>query len=105
MLRPLFSYMDFTEQFKQQMIETLRDVQRTRMPFGKFGPDNFPPNGVPLYDLPYEYLAYFERKGYPRGRLGELMKFVYDIKRDGGDPLFEPFRKHAGGRTNLRRKK
>ena len=29
------------------------------MPFGKYGPLHFPPRGVPLYDLPVEYLAWF----------------------------------------------
>lgn len=95
---------DDTGQFEQQMIAALRDLQRWHMPFGKFGPEKFPPRGVPLYDLPYEYLAYFERRGYPRGRLGELMKFVHDIKRDGGEAMFDAFRRQAGGRTNLRRK-
>ena len=74
-----------------------------RMPFGKFGPTKFPPHGLPLCDLPYEYLAYFERKGFPKGRLGELLRFVYLAKRDGADAVFEPLRSAAGGRHSLRR--
>lgn len=75
------------------------------MPFGKFGPRSFPPRGIPIYDLPYEYLAYFERKGFPSGRLGELLRFIYLAKRDGADGMFDPLRARAGGRTSLRQPK
>ena len=83
--------------------ELLAEIASTRMPFGKYGPDRFPPAGVPLYDLPYEYLSWFARKGFPRGRLGELLKVVYAAKRDGADQLFDPIRRQAGGRHPLRK--
>lgn len=86
-----------------KMRADLEEIGRTRMPFGRFGPAHFPPNGVPLYDLPAEYLAWFASKGgFPRGRLGKLMEMVYQMKVDGSDMVFDPFRKRAGGRTNLR---
>ena len=87
---------------QQELAEALAEIVRTRMPFGKYGPDHFPPDGVPVYDLPYEYLAYFERRGFPRGRLGELLRLVYTLKRDGADAVFEPFRQRSGGRHSLR---
>ena len=89
--------------FEAEFARTLTQIARTRMPFGKFGPRHFPPNGLPIYDLPYEYLAYFERKGFPRGRLGELLEFVYKAKRDGADAMFDPLRAQRGGRSNLRK--
>jgi uncharacterized protein (DUF3820 family) len=85
--------------------QVLQELNGTHMPFGKFGPEKFPPYGLPICDLPYEYLAYFERKGYPRGRLGELMKIAHDIKRDGADSIFDPFRALRGGRSSLRGKR
>ena len=88
---------------RDEFAKVLGEISRTRMPFGKFGPADFPPHGVPIFDLPYEYLAYFERKGYPQGRLGELLRFVYFAKRDGADAVFDPLRAAAGGRTVLRR--
>lgn len=73
------------------------------MPFGKFGPEKFPPNGVPIFDLPVEYLGWFaSRAGFPRGRLGELLKMVHHMKVEGLDSIFEPLRSRAGGRTQLR---
>ena len=80
----------------------LADIATTHIPFGKFGPDHFPPRGVPLYDLPIEYLAWFARRGFPQGRLGELLRIVHQMKVDGLDTIFDEFRHKAGGRTALR---
>lgn len=83
------------------MAEDLAEIEQTRMPFGKFGPAACPPRGAPIYDLPAEYLGWFEKRGWPKGRLGDLLRMVYQMKVDGADFAFEPMRKRAGGRTNL----
>lgn len=80
----------------------LADIGSTFMPFGRFGPEKFPPRGVPLFDLPLEYLAWFERKGFPAGRLGELLRILHQLKTDGCDEIFDKFRRAHGGRTSLR---
>ena len=82
----------------------LTELADTRMPFGKFGPVKFPPRGLPVYELPYEYLRFFERKGYPAGKLGKLMKFVHDIKRDGAEEIFAGLRRRNAP-CSLRAKK
>ncbi len=76
-------------------------LETTRMPFGRYGPKTCPPSGAPLYDLPYEYLAYVARKGFPSGDLGELMSMVYELKAVGADAAFGPLRARHGGRTRL----
>lgn len=96
-----------TQKTEKQLLEDfallLQELSNYCMPFGKFGPDRFPPRGVPLIDLPYEYLAFFKSKGFPNGKLGKLMEFVYYAKLDGADPpLFDDLRKANGGRTSLR---
>ena len=59
--------------------------------------------GVPLYDLPVEYLAWFARKDcFPQGRLGELLRIVHQMKVDGLDEVFDELRRKAGGKTPLR---
>lgn len=63
------------------------------MPFGKFGPEAYPPNGRFIAELPYEYLRYFARRGFPRGRLGELLHLVYQLKRDGADDALRALRR------------
>ena len=81
----------------------LEAIGKTRMPFGKFGPTHFPPEGLPIHDLPAEYLAWFANKaGWPKGRLGQLLQMVYQMKVDGSDAVFDPFRRRAGGRSKLR---
>ena len=98
--------MDPPEDLVARMAADQAEIGRAFMPFGKFGPEKFPPRGVPLYDLPAEYLAWFATKGgFPRGRLGELMKIVYQMKVDGSDFAFDEFRRRAGGRAELREKR
>lgn len=80
----------------------LAEIAGTFMPFGKFGPAHHPPHGVPLFDLPLEYLCCFERRGWPRGRIGELLRIVHQLKADGCDEIFDRFRLARGGRTSLR---
>ena len=90
----------------EEFADTMAEIGRTRMPFGKYGPKGYPPFGVPIYDLPFEYLQWFTHKGgFPSGRLGELLDLLYHIKKDGSDEVFAPFRMKAGGRTRLRKKK
>lgn len=87
-----------------QMLHDLAEIGRTHMPFGKYGPAHHPPHGVPIYDLPVEYLAWFARSkaGFPRGRLGVLLQMIHQMKVDGSDAVFDPFRRQRGGRTPLR---
>jgi uncharacterized protein (DUF3820 family) len=80
----------------------LGDLANTFMPFGNYGPESYPPIGVPLYDLPLEYLEWFSKKGFPKGRLGELLRITHQMKADGLDEVFDRFRTIRGGRTNLR---
>lgn len=89
-----------------QMKRDLEEIGRTHMPFGKYGPQNHPPYGVPIYDIPAEYLGWFANKaGFPKGRLGTLLQMVHQMKVDGSDIVFDIFRKQRGGPTRLRPKK
>lgn len=85
-----------------ELSRVLAELAGATMPFGRYGPSFHPPRGVPLVDLPYEYLAWFARTGFPRGRLGELLRFVYQVRQDGAEALFEPLRAARGGAVSLR---
>ncbi len=94
------------DDLRARMAADMADIERTWMPFGKFGPKAFPPKGVPIFDLPAEYLGWFANKaGFPKGRLGELLRIVYQMKADGSDAAFDPMRRRNGGRTPLRESK
>jgi uncharacterized protein (DUF3820 family) len=89
---------------EQQIQRDLAEIGRTCMPFGKHGPAHHPPHGVPIYDLPVEYLAWFAAKGgFPKGRLGVLLQMVHQMKVDGLDAVFDVLRAARGGRTRLRK--
>lgn len=85
------------EDFRNLLIE----IGKTRIPFGKFGIKAYPPAGVPIMDLPQEYLSWFQQRGFPKGRLGELMAQVCEIKSVGMDSVFDPVRRMNGGRFHL----
>lgn len=52
-----------------------------RMPFGKY-------KGYRLIDLPEPYLVWFHGQGFPPGKLGQQLKALYEIKRNGLEYLF-----------------
>lgn len=54
-----------------------------RMPFGKF-------EGTRLIDLPEPYVVWFKQQGYPKGRLGQQMALIYEIKANGLEKLIRP---------------
>ena len=60
-------------------------LARTRMPFGKY-------KGVLLVDLPEPYVVWFHRKGFPKGKLGDMLRIMYEVKANGLEYLFDPLR-------------
>jgi uncharacterized protein len=92
---------DFTEIDRDDFRNLLIEIGKTRIPFGKFGIKAYPPAGVPIMDLPQEYLCWFLERGFPKGRLGELMAQVCEIKSVGMDSVFDPIRRINGGRFKL----
>jgi uncharacterized protein (DUF3820 family) len=60
----------------------LLDLVKMRMPFGKF-------KGVILKDLPVNYLEWFDRNGFPEGKLGMLLQTLLVIKSNGLEDLLK----------------
>ncbi len=58
------------------------ELATTKMPFGKY-------KGTRLVDLPEPYLVWFSQKGFPKGKLGEMLQTVYEIKLNGLEYLFK----------------
>ena len=65
--------------------EDLVTIANMAMPFGKY-------KGRPLIDLPEEYLLWFEKKGFPAGKLGILMQLTLEIKVNGQDDIIQPLK-------------
>lgn len=56
--------------------ELLLELVKKKMPFGKH-------KDTILCDLPVYYLEWFQRKGFPKGKLGVLLATIYEIKING----------------------
>lgn len=66
--------------------ELLKELVTMKMPFGKY-------KGTLLCDLPVFYLEWFQKKGFPKGKLGMLLGTIYEIKINGLGNLLEPLKK------------
>ncbi len=65
--------------------DILIQLVTTEMPFGKY-------KGTLLCDLPVFYLEWFQRKGFPKGKLGVLLATIYEIKMNGLENLLKPLK-------------
>ena len=66
--------------------EVLLELVKFKMPFGRY-------KGTILANLPVSYLEWFQRKGFPEGKLGMMLATMYEIKSNGLEYLFDPLRK------------
>ena len=66
--------------------EILLSLISTAMPFGKY-------KGTILCDIPVFYLEWFKRQGFPKGKLGQQLETIYEIKLNGLEYLLEPLKK------------
>ncbi len=63
--------------------EELVKMLSTRMPFGKY-------KGRYLIELPEPYLVWFRQQGFPKGKLGEMLATMYEIKLNGLEAMLQP---------------
>lgn len=54
----------------------LKELNTYKMPFGKYA-------GTKLINIPSYYIEWFERKGLPDGKLGQMMRLLYEVKLNG----------------------
>lgn len=70
----------------KQLQHHLARLANTTMPYGKY-------KGRRLIDLPEPYVAWFARKGFPPGQLGQLLALAHEVKTNGLEHLVRPLRK------------
>ena len=64
-------------------VQILLELSTTEMPFGKY-------KGRKITELPVSYLEWFEREGFPPGKLGMLLSTMHIIKTNGLEDLLNP---------------
>jgi uncharacterized protein len=65
--------------------DLLLQLVKMEMPFGKY-------KGTILCNLPIAYLEWFSTKGFPKGKLGQLLESLYEIKLNGLEGLLTPLK-------------
>jgi uncharacterized protein len=74
--------------FSQPNRDLLIELVKMKMPFGKY-------KDTIICNLPVSYLEWFQRKGFPKGKLGMLLATMYEIRINGLTHLLEPLRKYV----------
>ncbi len=65
---------------EQPSKDFLIKLAHTKMPFGKY-------QGRYLIDLPEYYVVWYNNKGFPKGKLGDMLRQVYELKLNGLEDL------------------
>jgi uncharacterized protein (DUF3820 family) len=63
--------------------EAIKSAINQTMPFGKYA-------GRRLFHLPETYLVWFNKQGFPEGKLGQQLALMYEIKLNGLESVVEP---------------
>ena len=61
----------------------LIELANSRMQYGKY-------KGKLLIEIPEPYYVWYNQKGFPKGKLGEQLAMMYEIKANGLEELIWP---------------
>ena len=70
---------------KNNQQHELVKLANTKMPYGKY-------KGKHLIDLPEHYIVWYNNKGFPKGKLGDMLRLVYEIQLNGLEDLVRKLR-------------
>lgn len=73
----------------------LIELAHYKMPFGKY-------KGRYLVDIPENYYVWFRQKGFPEGKLGNLLTEMMEIKINGLEPLVRKVQREFPKPRNLK---
>ena len=63
----------------------LIELAKAKMPYGNF-------KGRFLIDLPEHYIVWYKQKGFPKGKLGNQLEQIFEIKVNGLEPMIRTIR-------------
>ena len=61
------------------------DLVKMQMPYGKY-------KGYLICNIPESYLLWYKDKGFPKGKLGDLMATMFEIRVNGLEYLLTPLK-------------
>ncbi len=64
----------------------LIEVSKMKMPYGKY-------KGRFLIDLPEHYMVWYHNKGFPKGKMGQMLGLVYELQLNGLEDMIREIRK------------
>ncbi|WP_443945216.1 DUF3820 family protein [Pedobacter sp. AW1-32] len=64
----------------------LIDLVNMKMPYGKY-------KGYLICNIPESYLLWYKDKGFPKGKLGDLMATMFEIRVNGLEYLLTPLKR------------
>lgn len=68
--------------------QLLKELVTTPMPYGKYA-------GHVIADIPEHYLMWMGREGFPKGKLGQLLGLMYEIRLNGLEKLLDPLKRQV----------
>ncbi len=78
--------MEFDQTFLIKLVQA-------KMPFGQY-------EGWYITGLPVHYLEWFSRQGFPKGKLGQYLSTMYEIKINGLEDILKPIIKSVRNNQN-----
>lgn len=99
LLRPGFHFPDRYPLRKRMNLpepdsHILIEIVSTKMPFGRY-------QGTLIAHLPVSYLEWFERQGFPEGKIGILLSTMYEIRTNGLEFLLHRVEKWHAPRSAM----
>ena len=70
-------------------------LAHTKMPYGKY-------EGRYLIDLPEHYVVWYYSKGFPKGKLGDMLNQVYELKLNGLEYLIRDIQRKFPNKNKLK---
>lgn len=64
------------------------------MPYGKYKDRH-------LIDLPEYYVVWYNNKGFPEGKLGDMLRTVYELKINGLEDIIRNIKRQYPNRQNI----
>lgn len=66
-------------------------LAHTKMPYGKYKDRH-------LIDLPEYYVVWYNNKGFPEGKLGDMLRTVYELKINGLEDIIRNIKRQYPNR-------